>query len=261
MKTLFFLSGLARSGSTLLGSLLSQHPEIHTTPTSPLADLLCVLDKAFDMSDIQYTYDKPKVQYNTYNAILSNFYNHIPKKYILDKHRGWPRNVLSTEKFLDNEVKIVATYRPIPEVLTSFITLIDKDENNFIDDRLKNDNLPITTDNRLEYLWRFYTSDVYESLIYGLRHHREKIHLVEYNNLIKDPEKELNSIYEFLNIEPHKHDFSNILNTCAEEKDNEWGLKNLHKIRPKLERKSRSPKEVIGEENVKLYSVFNIYEN
>lgn len=261
MKTLFFLSGLSRSGSTLLGSLLSQHPEIHTTPTSPLADILCHLDEGFKRCDVQYTYDNNQIRYNTYNSILSNFYNHIPKKYVLDKHRGWTRNVSSIEKFLDNEVKIIATYRPIPEVLSSFITLIDKDENNFIDNHLRRENLPITTDNRLEYLWRFYTSDVYESLIYGLRHHRKNIHLVEYNNLVQNPEKELNSIYEFLDIEPHIHNFSNILNTCAEEKDNEWGVKDLHNIRPKLERKSRPPEEVIGEENVKLYSVFNIYEN
>jgi len=61
MKTLFFLSGLPRSGSTLLGSLLNQHPEIYATPTSPLADLLCLLDTNFNHLDLQYTYEKEKI--------------------------------------------------------------------------------------------------------------------------------------------------------------------------------------------------------
>ena len=77
MKSLYFLSGLPRSGSTLLGSILSQHPEIQSTPTSPLADLLCVIDEGFSKLDLQYTYDKENIQYNTYSSLLNNFYNHI----------------------------------------------------------------------------------------------------------------------------------------------------------------------------------------
>jgi len=73
MKTLFFLSGLPRSGSTLLGSILSQHPELQATPTSPLADLLCWIDQGFTKLDIQYTYDKEQIQYNTYSSILETF--------------------------------------------------------------------------------------------------------------------------------------------------------------------------------------------
>lgn len=263
MKTLFFLSGLPRSGSTLLGSLLNQHPEIHTTPTSPLADLLCLIDGNFNHLDVQYTYDKTSIQYNTYNSLISNFYNHIPKKYILDKHRGWPRNLFPIQKFYTDNPKVVATYRPIPEVLSSFITLIEKtgQYDNFIDERLRENNLTINNSNRAEYLWRFYVSDPYESLIYGLRHYRKHIHLVEYNNLTQNPEQELQKIYKFLEIEPHQHDFSNILNTCEEQKDREWGLEGLHNIRPVLQRTSKSPEEVIGEENAKLYNLFDINEN
>ena len=61
MKNLLFLSGLPRSGSTLLGSILSQHPEIYVTPTSPLSDLLCLIDESFSRLDIQYTYDKQNI--------------------------------------------------------------------------------------------------------------------------------------------------------------------------------------------------------
>jgi hypothetical protein len=40
MKKIYFLSGLPRSGSTVLAALLQQHPEMHTTATSGLLDML-----------------------------------------------------------------------------------------------------------------------------------------------------------------------------------------------------------------------------
>jgi sulfotransferase len=259
MKTLFFLSGLPRSGSTLLGSILSQHPKLQATPTSPLADLLCWIDDGFSKLDIQYTYDKKAITYNTYSSILSNFYNHIEKPYILDKHRGWCKNISSIEKFLHQTPKIIATNRRVSEVLSSYIILIEKNgTDNFVDAHLRREGKEITKDNRIECLWKNYVSDPYESLVYGLTHNRQNIHLVDYNDLTQNPEKEINKIYEFLEIESHSHDFSNILNTCAEEKDYEWGIDNLHQIRTQLQRTSPPPEEVIGEENVKLYDNFNI---
>jgi sulfotransferase len=260
MKTLFFLSGLPRSGSTLLGSILSQHPKLQATPTSPLADLLCWIDEGFSKLDLQYTYDKQQIQYNTYNSILENFYNHIEKPCVLDKHRGWCKNVSSIEKFLHQTPKIIATNRRISEVLSSYILLIQRNNeaDNFVDAHLRREGKLITTDNRIECLWKNYVCDPYESLVYGLTHYRSNIHLVDYNDLTQKPERELNKIYEFLEIESHSHDFSSIFNTCAEEKDHEWGIDNLHQIRSKLQRTSPPPEEVIGEENVKLYDKFNI---
>jgi hypothetical protein len=217
----------------------------------------------FNHLDLQYTYDKESIEYNTYNSLLNNFYNHIPKKYILDKHRGWPRNLTPIKKFYTENPKVIATYRPIPEVLSSFITLIEKTNqyDNFVDNKLREDNLPINNSNRAECLWRFYVSDPYESLIFGLKNFREHIHLVEYTDLTNQPEQELKKIYDFLEIDSHSHNFSSILNTCGEEKDKEWGLEGLHDIRPSLQKTSKSPEEVIGEENVKLYNLFNIDEN
>ena len=259
MKTLYFLSGLPRSGSTLLGSILSQHPKLQATPTSPLADLLCWIDEGFSKLDIQYTYDKENITYNTYHSILSNFYNHIEKPCILDKHRGWCKNVSSIEKFLHQKPKIIATNRRISEVLASYIILIEKNKtDNFVDAHLRREGKPITTSNRIECLWKNYVSDPYQSLVYGLQHHSQNIHLVNYKNLTENPQETIEKIYEFLEIESYEHDFSNILNTCSEDKDAAWGIENLHKIRPSLKRTSPPPEEIIGDENVRFYDKFNI---
>lgn len=260
MKTLYFLGGLPRSGSTLLGSLLNQHPEIYVSPTSPLGNLVTDIEKSFNNLDIQYTFDRKQTSYNVYKAVLANFYNHIPKSTILDKHRFWGKNLDTVQMFLSNKPKIVAPYRSIPEVLTSYISLIERSnhQDNFIDNHLREDNLPITNNNRAEYIWRHYVSQSYESMVYAITKYPKLVHLVEYNQLINDPQEELNKIYKFLEVPIHTNTFNNIENACGEQKDEEWGLRGLHDIRPNLSKISKNPIDVIGEENMKLYSKFDI---
>jgi sulfotransferase len=260
MKTLYFLGGLPRSGSTLLGSLLSQHPDIYVSPTSPLGDIVTDIEKTFERVDVQFTFDREQVSYNVYSSVLANFYNHISKPIILDKHRFWGKNLDTVQKFLSNKPKVVATYRPIPEVLTSYISLIKRTNHvdNFIDNHLRKDNLPITNNNRTEYIWRYYVAPSYGAMIYGLRNYPNLVHLVDYNELISNPNQEISKIYNFLEVPEHENNLNNIVNTCSEDKDVNWGLKDLHKIRPVLSKISENPIDIIGEENVKIYSKFNI---
>ncbi len=50
MKNIYFLSGLPRSGSTVLAAILSQNPNIHATSTSNLLDTLVGTLKAWSDS-------------------------------------------------------------------------------------------------------------------------------------------------------------------------------------------------------------------
>jgi sulfotransferase len=260
MKNLFFLSGLPRSGSTLLGSILNQNPECYCTPTSPLPDLLVMVDQSFDQLSVQYTYEKEEIATNTYTALLSNFYNHIEKPYIFDKHRAWPRNIDAVKRFTSTTPKVIATTRRISEVLASYISLIEQNNSsdNFLDNHLRTIGKEINVDNRVEILWKNYVSDPYSGLVYGLQHHRDNIHLIDYNELTDNPKEELSKIYDFLEIPQYDHNFSHITNTCAESKDAAWGLEHLHDIRTNIGRTNKPPEEIIGEDNTKLYDSFNI---
>ena len=104
-KKIFFLSGLPRSGSTLLGSILAQNPEIHVTPTSPLLDLMCYTDEALQKIKITYTYDEKALADNVYSGIIKSFYQNIHKPVIIDKHRGWPRNLVPAKKYIDDKIR------------------------------------------------------------------------------------------------------------------------------------------------------------
>ena len=84
--------------------------------------------------------------------------------------------------------------------------------------------------------------------------YRHIFHFVEYDDLINNPEKEINKIYAFLEIEKYNHKFTNIKDRSGISEESLTGIKNLHKIRPKLEKKSRKPEDVLMPETIKRYS-------
>lgn len=259
MKKIFFLSGLPRSGSTVLGSILGQHPEISVTPTSPLLDLLCFTNEAFNEINKKYTYDEPVVAKNVYTGLIESFYKNHEKPIIFDKHRGWARNIIPIKTYITDKPKIICTNRPISEVLASYIKLINKTNNNFVDDTLRKRGMQITLENRATCLWNEFVSDPYNSTAYGLREFRDYIHLVQYDDLISSPDQVMKNIYEFLEIDGFDHDYKNIINYCAEDKDTAWGLDDLHTIRSVLEKTSTPPEEILGQFLTQYYDKFNLY--
>jgi sulfotransferase len=94
MKKIYFLSGLPRSGSTVLAALLQQHPEMHTTATSGLLDMLVGTLKAWADSlsqKLKHPRQSSAGKRNTARstqAICETKYADIDKPVILDKARG-----------------------------------------------------------------------------------------------------------------------------------------------------------------------------
>ena len=248
MKTYFFLSGIARSGSTLLGSILNQNPDFYVSPTSPLLDLYCMVEESIQKLNKQYTYDQETVGPNIHKGLHHLFYKNIKQPYIFDKHRGWPKNIGTVKEIITLNPKIIATVRPIAENIVSFLKLMKNDPGNIIDKQLTEKGYQLNTKNRALCLWHNYSSDPFNSLKHGLETNPECIQLVHYKDLILNPQQELKKIYDFLELEPYNHVFKDIKNTCSEKKDDEWGFKDLHNIRGSLSITSNDPLEVLGQE-------------
>ena len=258
IKTIHFLSGLPRSGSTLLGSLLAQNKNVYVTPTSPVLDLLCFTNEAFNRLNNNYTY-KETIDVDIYKAIIDTYYGQYTEQVIIDKHRGWPRNVLPAMKCVTPYPKIVCTHRPISEIITSYIVLMNKQKgDNFVDNHLIQKRIPITTEARAKCLWENYISDPYNSLRHGLDNHKGHIHLVSYDEIISSPSDTIYRINSFLDLDTIENNYDNIQNVCAEEKDAAWGLNDLHSIRPMLNKISTHPHDILGPFLSSYYDKFNI---
>jgi sulfotransferase len=79
-------------------------------------------------------------------------------------------------------------------------------------------------------------------------------HFVEYVDLTTNPQKEINKIYEYLEIPQYNHEYQNIEDSSGISENSLTGIKNLHKVRPKLEKKSRKPEDVFLPETIQRYS-------
>ncbi len=260
MRDIYFLGGLPRSGNTLLSALLNQNPEIYVSPLSPLVENLTQIDAFQNINELNLSNN---FQVNTTSALkqfVDGFYNHITKPVIIDRNKDWgnKQSMLMAHKYITNKPKIIYTVRDIPSILASFLTLVSNDENNFIDANLKQLDAKLYgeqtwSDIKCDWLM---SNQVGISLVTltELLQIKTPVCLIEYDDLIKDPQKELNSIYDFLGLEHFNHDFHNVKKIEQETLSGAGLPEDLHNVRCKVEKIALGSDLVLTEHTQKKYS-------
>jgi sulfotransferase len=260
MKTYHFLSGLPRTGSTLLASILNQHPSIHVSATSALLDLLVAQANAMQLNRGLYEITNFQ-EIEVYNGMIDSYYKHIDKDIIFDKHRAWPNLIPALYKMGFSDVKVICTNRPVADIVSSYITLIDKNPEypNFIDELIINKNLEINTSNRAMTIWNDYVQIPHTVLKNAISTNRNNLLFINYDDIINDPKSVIDTICTFFKIQKFDgYDFTNIVNNQPEKDENGWKLKDLHVIRPELKKVSVPPEKVIGPELTNYFNQFNL---
>ncbi len=255
-KTYFFLSGLPRSGTTLLGAILEQNPDIYVGPTSPVLDFLLSFDNVFNPDrNLFQAFPKEDFRIRTLSRIPDDWYSDVDSPIIIDKNRGWPRAIPYSLLFTDN-IKIICTVRSVLEVLSSWILLNRKSPDSFIDKGLKKLNLTLTDDNRCEYLMQEESGDV-EQALYSLKNgftdHLNFLHLIEYDDLINDTKNTINGIYNFLELPTYKHKYDNI-GHINQENDMVHGMPEMHNVKSTISRSENNPLDILSDNIIKKYS-------
>ena len=256
----YFLSGLPRTGSTLLGAILSQNPLIHVTPTSPLLPALIGTVHLYATLGAQHTFECESVRNHILRETIDAVHSNVERPIVFDKNRGWPEQVQAIKNFIEPEPRIVATVRPIAEIVASYITLCKKDKDNWIDRHIKADKQPVNNENRATLIWQRYLATTHGLFTEALQLYPENILVVQYDDLMHNPHGTLKRIYRFCGLEHFEHSTNNITPLVPEEKDEEWGAKGLHTIRPKLNRKSVAPSVYLSDEIIATLSQFDITE-
>ena len=262
-KQFFFLAGLQRSGATLLSSILNQNPDIWVSPASPLFRFMSKSLPFYNEIEA-LDYDRNAAINNTITTMPHSFYADKEAKYIIDKNLNWPTNigVEIIAKYITTNVKIICPVRNILDILASFDTLINahpESKDNKIDAQVLNDTHPHSpmADRRADWLMRF-DKDIplcLESLKYSLvPEFRHVFHFIDYDDLITNPQQEVEKLYEFLEIEKYNHEFQNIVDPTGISENSFTGIKNLHKVRPKIKKISKKAEDIFLPETIKRYS-------
>ena len=263
-KKFYFMAGLPRAGSTLLSTLLNQNPRFYSGPSSPVLGGMYSAHQNFIDNELYHGYPKPDSVNKIIGSIIENWYSDIDKPVVIDKNRAWCARVPFIEGYIKQEAKIIVPVRRLDEILASILTMIKRNpfkdgqpRINFVDEYLIKANIPINDENRCNHLLNP-DGILWESLnatklgVDG--GHGDKFHYVDYNDLVTDPQTELNKIYTFLGEELFEHSFDNLSNQHREDDLTTYGLGDMHEVHSKLEKTSSDPSEVLPASVIKLYN-------
>jgi len=254
MKQYYFISGLPRSGSTLLSGILKQNPNFYADIGSPVELLTTTAIDVITSGDCNITIEEQQRK-NLMCGMFEGYYQHIDKPVIFDSCRYWTKkpNFL---QILFPYTKILCPVRDIVSILNSFQVICSK--NPFYTKTFTEHNNNNNVFSRCDGLMNKNDGIVagpWISLQEGYALNPEMIYFVEYENLCKEPEKTMRKIYEFLEKPYYSHDFENV-EYSNEIFDKACNLKGLHTVKRKVEYKP--PRCVLPPEIVKKYQEMNM---
>lgn len=230
-KKFLGLSGMPRSGSTLLSSILCQNPNIYSEGTSPLG---LIMYETFNLlrknayNEMFNANKRPDTFFNIVSGLPEIYYNKVNEPIIIDKSRVWTGQecLYIMSNFITSNPKIVVMQRPLIDVVKSFAQIyydngIFENVHNLLDD---NTNPIIHALNNLRSA--------------KARNNGEYL-FVEYDDLVNNPKQTIEKIYKFYEIELFNHQFDNII--CKYPEDDSMydngKLLGLHDVRPTISKR------------------------
>jgi len=226
------LSGLPRSGSTLLSAILSQNPLIHAEGNSAVCQFMWDIYVSYRDNCLQ------QLKANNKEGILLDLLSMVPNVYykkrpasetiIVDKCRSWTResNFQMIQACIGPTVKVIVLERPIKDVVNSFARLYHS--NGIKGEALETELLALLEPDNETIMRSF------DGIQWAKANNSSNNFLfVNYDDLVADPGAILAKIYEHCEWAPFEHDFDNVLNKYPEN-DDVYGVVNHHEIRQKV---------------------------
>lgn len=230
-----FISGLPRSGSTLLAALLKQNPNFHASMSSPVAALVNGCLEQIGAGSEYYTFFDETKRKSLTHAIFSSYYeDHRSKSVIFDTNRIWTARMHQLVELFD-DFKMICCVRNPAWIMDSFEKIYRK--NPFDYSRMFNPASRMTVYSRCESLMNANGTagkawTALKEAFYG--EYSERLLLIDYDLLTQYPERTLSLVYDFLGEKEFQHNFENI-DYQESEFDDTLGVKGLHTVRKKVE--------------------------
>jgi sulfotransferase len=232
---LHFISGLPRSGSTLLAGILRQNPRFHAAMTSPVGGMVQAMLNTFSAGIETAVFLDEERRRAILRAIVGAYYTpQADKDVVFDTNRMWTAR-LPLLRALYPQSRVICCVRDVAWIMDSFERLVRR--NAFEPSRLfATPEERATVFSRTEVLAHrdrvvgFAWSALKEAY-YG--EHSDALLLVEYDILCQKPEASLRLIYDWLGEHWFDHDF-NAVEYDEPEFDRQVGAPGLHAVKRKV---------------------------
>lgn len=234
MKKIHYLSGLPRSGSTLLSNLLASHPDIRTTPSSPLYEVVQGMRNSWSNSsflkaqlDGEFEAVHKRLARTTW-AAMQAWSDEGGEEHVIEKNRGWLFG-LEWLRLIDPNFKIIVTLRDLRSIYgsiedrhrqTLMLNFPDNMEHDIVDGRAEN---------------LFSKNGILGSALKAIRniadvpsilHH---IFFWRYEDFIVNPKETMDMLFQYLEVDPVQIDFNNIVQYSSQS-DSHFNMKYPHHV-------------------------------
>jgi sulfotransferase len=231
------VTGLPRSGSTLMCNVLNQNPKFHATSTSVLPMMLNSVVSVWSSSlevknllNIKKEETEKRMQ-DSLSAFVQNWHKQDGKEVVFDKSRGWNSNEPILHELFP-ESKMIVMVRDLRNIFSS----IEKQNSKSPLVVESVDPVEKTLYNRADVM--FGPQGLVGGSLVGIedlmRRKPDGVIYVNYEYFAKNPAMVMERIYSELNEEGFKHDFDNVENT-ANDPDGFYLNKYPHKGEGKVE--------------------------
>lgn len=258
------VTGLPRSGSTLLQHILAQHPRFHATPTSGLADMVFAAREAAAASQAFRAWGKEEVASDivaSLRGLVVGFHGsrlgivdgdgdvELGDGVVFDKSRRWLELLDLMVRVLGDR-PVIFTLRDLREVACSMEQVYQRDP-------VGRPPAPLTTPARLNMFFAKPNGPgaagqggVIGRPVQFLRDAARRGLLrnmvpVKYHELCRNPQATMDQLHRDLGLEPWGgYDFDNV-EQATSENDDVYGFPGLHTTRPKVEPNESPWREVL----------------
>lgn len=234
MKRFHLISGLPRSGTTLLSTILKQNPKFEASISGPLARFVrAIIQESSSQGGYRFECP-PEKRKKLINSLFENYHDDPNTEVAFNTNRGWGL-LLPTVKDLYPNSKVLMCVRDIGWIIDSFEVLYRKNPYSFSRIFTPEENISVYTRSQALLKNDSTLAFAYNSLKQAITsEHKNSIMIIEYENLVKNPDMILKAIYNFIDEPFYQHDFNDV-EASYDEFDDEVQLPGLHTTRKKVE--------------------------
>ena len=242
LSNVHFISGLPRSGSTLLCAILRQNPRFLASMTSPVVSLVKeILPKMSGAGEFGIFFNDERRRAVIRGLFDSYYLNPAPGQVVFDTNRSWTAKVAMLVN-LYPECRIICCVRDIGWIIDSIERMLR--QNPLQLSRIFSFTPGSSIYGRTEILMNS------ESGLIGLAwsalreawysEHASRLIVIVYDKLVREPQATIAKLYAELKEPMFQHDFDNVVYD-EPDYDAAIGMPGLHKVRQKVEYVKREP--------------------
>jgi sulfotransferase len=230
-----FISGLPRSGSTLLAGILRQNPRFHAGMTSPVGSMYMALEKSMSRRNETAVFIDAEQRRDLLTGLFTSYYTKVQSdKVVFDTNRMWSAKLPAITQLFP-QARVICCVRDVNWIMDSIERLVRR--NAFEPSGMFGYESGGTVFSRIGAVASSdglvgYALDALKDGFFGEQ--APAMILVEYDALVTDPTRALKLIYDFIGEPWFDHDFDNV-EYDADEFDLALGAPGLHTIRRKVE--------------------------